>query len=361
MRIALRSRLFFSHLVVMIVGLMSFLVISRVTSHHLFSSHLDYMEAIGMTLGETRSALIEGFEATWSRSTLLAITVGTLVAANLSYWVAQRIVGPLAHMEQIARQFAAGQFQERVPRSEIPELAQLGASFNRLATSLEDVEQRRRELIGDITHELRTPLTIMRGYLEEALNSQVEPSIETCGLLVQEARRLERLVNDLQELSKAESGHLTLNLCPLDLCSVLPPLIKRFSSQLLEETSLQLHCADHLPLVLADRDRTEQILINLIGNAVRHTPQGSITVQAWSMTGQVWVAVSDTGIGIAAHELPHVFDRFWRSTQDRSQQIKGSGIGLAITKRLVELQGGEIQVESELDRGSTFRFSLPIV
>ncbi len=360
MRIGLQTRLFFSHLVVMLVGLLSFLVISKAASHHLFFGHLDYLEEVGITLSETRSALVEGFEAAWSKSTLLAIAVGTLTAAGLSYWVAQRIVLPLFQMEQIARQFASGQLHERVPASDIPEIAQLSTSFNRLASSLEDVEHRRHELIGDVAHELRTPLTIVRGYLEESVNRQVEPSLGTCGLLVKETKRLERLVNDLQVLSQAEVGHLSLNLRPVDLRPLLCSLHQRFSSQLLETVTMQVQCTEHLPMVLADPDRTEQILVNLIGNAIRHTHAGKITLRAWSATGQVWVAVSDTGSGIAPEELPHVFDRFWRSTRLHAHDRTGTGIGLAITKRLVELQGGQIATESELGKGTTFRFTLPI-
>lgn len=360
MRIRLRSRLFFSHLIVMLVGLVSFLVISQSASHHLFSGHLDQLEGLGFAIRETRNVLLEGFEAAWSQSTLWAVVVGTLASASLSYWVAQRIVRPLAQLERMARQFAAGQLHERVPSSEIPEVAQLSASFNRLATSLEDVESRRRELIGDLTHELRTPLTIVRGYLEEAVNQQIAPSLETCELLVRETKRLERLVNDLQELSKAESGHLMLDLQPLELPSLLHSLSRRFSSQLLEDVTMQVTCPAHLPLALADRDRAEQILVNLMGNAVRHTQQGSITLRAWSDTDWVWVAVQDTGSGMAPEELPHVFERFWRSQSTRTTYQKGTGIGLAITKRLVELQGGEIQVKSQMGKGTTFWFSLPM-
>jgi len=358
-RVGLRSRLFLSHLVVMMVGLLSFLVISRAAAHHLFAGHLDYLEEIGVTLIVTRKALTDGFEAVWSKSTLLAMLVGTVTSASLSYWVAKRIMRPIARMERVTRQFAAGHLHERVDASEIPELAQLGNSFNRLASSLENVETRRRELIGDLTHELRTPLTIVRGYLEQAINQQSQPSLEICELLVKETRRLERLVNDMQELSKAEAGHLSLNLRPVELYPLLKFQVERFSSQLMDDTELKLMIPAHLPLVFADSDRIEQILVNLIGNAIRHTAQGQITLRAWLGLHHVWIAVEDTGSGIATADLPYVFDRFWRSAASRSS--KGTGIGLAITKRLVELQGGIIEVESQLECGSIFRFSLPIV
>lgn len=359
--LSLATRLFLSHLTVMLTGLASFLVVSRAASHHLYSQQLNQLESLGYAISELREVLVDGFESVWGGSTLLAVLVGTVASVGLSYWIARRIVRPLAQLERIAQQFAAGHLHERVPNSDIPELAKLSHSFNRLAISLEDVEKRRRELISDLTHELRTPLTIVRAYLEDALSRGQEPSLQTCELLVSETKRLERLINDLQDLSQAESGHIALHLQPLKLLPLLQSLVQRFESQLLDDgPRLQIACPADLPLVLADRDRTEQILVNLIGNAIRHTPQGQITLQVWPEAGQVWIAVTDTGSGIAPDELPHVFERFWRSPQARRQHSKGTGIGLAITKRLVELQGGTILVESQLGQGSQFRFSLPL-
>jgi signal transduction histidine kinase len=356
----LQSRLFLSHSVVMVVGLMSFIVISKASSHHLFTRHLDRMEGSGFAIGSARTALLDGFALAWNASTLWSLLVGGIVAAGLSYWVAQRITKPLTQMEQVARKFAAGYLHQRVPNSDIPELAQLGISFNRMAISLEDVEQRRRELISDLTHELRTPLTIMRGYLEELANRQMEPALDVYQLLIRETKRLERLVNDLQELSRAEAGHLTLNFQPIALQGLFEMLVQRFATQLMDDGPvLKIDCPANLPLVLADIDRTEQILVNLLGNALRHTQAGSITIRASGESGRVWIAVIDTGSGIAPDELPHVFERFWRSPRSRSRH-KGTGIGLAITKRLVELQGGQIEVTSQLGKGTMFRFSLPI-
>lgn len=356
----LASRLFLSHLLVMVVGLTSFIIISKASSHHLFSQHLDRLEGSGFAIRSARTALLDGFAYAWNGSTAWSLLTGAIIAAGLSYQVAQRITQPLARMERVTQLYAAGHLHERVPVSDIPELAQLSSSFNRMAISLQDVEKRRRELIGDLTHELRTPLTIVRGYLEEIADQRLEPTHETCQLMIRETRRLERLVNDLQELSQAETGHLPLHFQSIALRPLFERLVQRFSSQLLDDGPvLQIDCPVPLPNVLADLDRTEQILVNLLGNAIRHTQQGTITIRAWSQSNQVWIAVSDTGTGIALEELPHVFERFWRSPQS-SRKHKGTGIGLAITKRLVELQGGEIEVESQLGRGTTFRLSLPI-
>jgi signal transduction histidine kinase len=245
-----------------------------------------------------------------------------------------------------------------------------------MAVSLEDVEHRRRELVSDLTHELRTPLTVLRGYLEELADGRIEATPAVYQRLAKETRRLERLINDLQELSKAEAGYLPIKLGPVNLRPLLESLVQKFSDQLLEDGPvLRLECPDQLPLVLADVDRVEQVLVNLLGNALTYTKTGSITVRVWTepeggkalaqhavrlIVPRLWIAVTDTGVGIAPQDLPHVFERFWRAEKSRNQHTGGTGIGLAISQRLVELQGGEIEVESQLGVGSTFRFYLPL-
>lgn len=360
-KLGLRSRLFLSHLLVMLVGVGSLVVTGKISSPRMFVSHLEKLEGPGFTLRYARTEIVRGFEIVWNRTTFWAVVVGTTAAGGLSYLVAKRIAQPLMQMEQITQKFASGKMNERMPTLEIPELNRLGKSFNRMAASIEDVENRRRQLIGDLSHELRTPLTVMRGYLEELADGRIEPSTEIYLRLVKEIRRLERLVNELQELSKAEAGHLPINLQPVNLRPLLESLVEKFADQILENGPvLKLDCPPHLPLVLADIDRTEQVLINLIGNALRYTDHGSIVVSVTTEADKLWVAVADTGTGIAPEDLPHVFERFWRADRTRSRDSGGSGLGLAISRRLVELQGGQIQVESQLGVGSTFRFCLPL-
>ncbi|MBD2493522.1 cell wall metabolism sensor histidine kinase WalK [Nostoc sp. FACHB-280] len=357
----LASRLFVSHLVVMIVGVVSFVIISKVSSPRFFVLHLERLQSQGLDLINVRTELVEGFETAWRRSTIWSVIVGTTAAGGLSYWVSKRIMQRLTEMEQITQKFAVGELDARLPLSDIPELNRLGTSFNRMAASLEGVEARRRELIGDMTHELRTPLTVVRGYLEELADGVIEPSPEVYRRLAKETRRLERLVNDLQELSKAEAGYLPIKIQAINLRPLLESLVERFSEQLLEDGPvLHLDFPTQLPMVLADVDRTEQVLVNLLGNAIRYTAKGKITLQAWPEASKLWIAVIDTGIGISPEDLPHVFERFWRADQSRDRHSGGTGIGLTISRHLVELQGGEIQVESELEIGSTFSFCLPL-
>lgn len=364
----LASRLFLSHLLVMIVGVVSLVIIGKLSSPRLFVLHLQQLEGRNVSLRYARAYLIDGFETAWNRSTFWSVIVGATAAGGLSYWVSKRIMQPLTQIKQITQKFAAGQLDARLPPSEIPELNQLATSFNRMAASLENVEHRRRELVSDLTHELRTPLTVLRGYLEELSADRIEATPEVYQQLAKETRRLERLINDLQELSKAEAGYLPIKLQSVNLRPLLESLVQKFSDQLLEDGPLlSLDCPEQLPTVRADIDRVEQVLVNLIGNALTYTDKGAITIKAWTELDsinnrlpQLWVAVKDTGIGIAPEDLPHVFERFWRAEKSRNQHTGGTGIGLAISKRLIELQGGQIEVRSNLGQGSTFQFYLPL-
>lgn len=231
-----------------------------------------------------------------------------------------------------------------------------------MAITLEGVEQRRRELVSDLTHELRTPLTILDGYMEGLSDGNIEATPEIYHLLTRETKRIRKLVDDLQELSKMEAGYLPIQSQSIDLEPMLESLIRKFSEQLLnnDSPSLTMDYDANTPLVMADPARVEQVLVNLIGNAIRYTPSGFIKLRVWKEDKWVWVAVVDTGMGLAKQDIPHVFERFWRADRSRDRHSGGTGIGLAISRRLVELQGGVITVQSELGKGSTFRFSLPI-
>jgi signal transduction histidine kinase len=359
-KLGLRARLFFSHMIVMIVGLSTLLTVGKLYSPQLFILHLERLQVGGLNVRYVRRQLVEGFESAWSRGAFWSVIIGGSTAGGLSYLVSKRIVQPLIQMEQITRRFASGRLEERVPESEIPELNRLADSFNHMAKELEGVEQRRRDLVGDLTHELRTPLTVLQGYLEGLADGTIDPSPDIYQRLANETTRLRHLVNDLQELSKAEAGYLPINAQPLPLRPFLESLLQKFSDQLLEGTILKLDCPGDLPFALADPERVEQILVNLISNALRYTPEGSVTLQARQDSNQIWIAVIDTGQGISAEDLPHVFERFWRSDRSRDRHSGGTGIGLAISRRLVELQKGTIEAESEPGKGSIFRFSLPI-
>jgi signal transduction histidine kinase len=361
-KMSLRSRLFVSHLLVMGVGIMTLVVIGRLYSPRLFIISLERYENGVLSVQRHRTQLVKGFEAAWSRGMLWSMLIGGGAAGGLSYWLSWRIIRPLDQIEEVTRQFADGHLSERVPPSEIPEIQRLASSFNRMATDLEDVEQRRRDLVSDLTHELRTPLTIVRGYLEGLADGTVEAEPELYQRLADETTRLQRLVNDLQELSKLEAGYLPIQPQAVDLCPLLTGLVRTFTDQFASKDGvlIQLDCPADLPAPYADPARVKQVVINLVSNALRYTQAGSVTIKAWHNSRRVYVSIIDTGIGIADEDIPNVFERFWRADRSRSRNSGGTGLGLTICRRLVEIQGGEITLKSQLGQGSEFTFWLPV-
>lgn len=349
---------------VMLLGVGIVTSILRLSGPPLFNQSIRDLQQKGQLDGNSEveeDLILQEFAEFWQVSLPLALGTGCIAAGGLSYWAARRITKPVSATAYALRQLSEGNFNVRLPESELPELNYLSMSLNRMASSLEGAEKGRYELISDMTHELRTPLTIIRGYLEELADSRIAPSLATYHQLINETRRLERLIHDLQELSKAQAGYLPLKLQPLSLQPLLHSLVERFIDQIPEDGPfLSLSDSDELPIVLADPDRTEQILVNLLGNAVQYTKEGSIHLKTSVEGDRVWIVLTDTGIGIREEDLPHVFDRFWRAEQAKVKRSNGTGIGLAITRSLVELQGGTIKVESHLGKGSTFQFSLPL-
>jgi signal transduction histidine kinase len=265
----------------------------------------------------------------------------------------------LKSLEQVIQKFNEGDLSARVPPNPIPELHRLGLTLNSAAARLQDVEERRREIVSDLAHELGNPLTVIRGYLEMIQEGKLDYSLVVTQQMLEEAKRMDRLLDSVQTISKVEAGSLPLHLQVLDLLPDLRGTINNLTAQAQENhCHLILDCPNRVPSVFADPDRVKQILNNLISNAIRYAPGTTISIRAWVTQPFLWLAVSDAGIGIAADEVPFIFERFWRS--ERIAENEGSGLGLAIAKRLVEVQGGQIEVESELGKGSTFRFSLPL-
>jgi signal transduction histidine kinase len=218
-------------------------------------------------------------------------------------------------------------------------------------------------LIGDVAHELRTPLATMEGYTEGLLDGVVEPSVATWALLHDEVGRLRRLVQDLQDLSRAEAHQLPLQPRPTPPGALVKQAVERLAPQYAaQQVTLTTAVPADLPSVAADPDRILQVLINLLGNALRYTPAGgTVRVNAARQGPDILFQVADTGIGIAPEHLPHLFERFYRVDKARSRALGGSGIGLTIAEALVTAHGGHIWADSPgLGHGATFSFTLPV-
>ena len=287
-----------------------------------------------------------------------------LLAAALAVRAFRGIARPLSDVMAAADAVAEGDLSVRVPVHGRGEFDRLAESFNRMIEELERADQQRRNLTADVAHELRTPLHIIQGNLEGILDDVYEPTEEHIGATLDETRLLARLVDDLRTLSLVESGQLLLVWEPVDVIELLADVGTSFSGQA-EAAGIDLRVeADGDPstmTVSADVGRLDQVLGNLVANALRHTPAGgTITLRAEPTNGSVRIIVRDTGEGIPAEDLPYIFDRFWRGDRSRSHAGgAGSGLGLAIARQLVWAHGGRIGVESEPGQGTTFTIELP--
>ncbi len=315
----------------------------------------------GDPMGEAMAASTQTAFVDAMRQALLAATViAVITAAVVSLVVAARIARPVARLAQASRRIAAGHYGERVDADEPGELADLAASFNDMAGSLEATERRRLQLVGDVAHELRTPLATLDGYLEGLEDGVVRPDAQTWHLLRAETARLTRMVNELAELWRAEAHQLPLRLQAVDAAEVAREVAAQFEPQAATRGIALVVTDAHVP-VMADRDRVAQVVSNYLSNALRHAPDGSsVEVSVVSTPACGRVSVTDHGAGLAADQLEAVFERFYRVDAARSRSAGGSGIGLAIVRALAEAMGGQAWAVSDgPGTGATFVVELP--
>jgi len=251
-------------------------------------------------------------------------------------------------MTRISRELAAGNFTNRVEVVSQDEVGDLGLAFNSMADSLARLEQLRKSMVSDLAHELRTPLTNLRGYLEGLSDEVVPPSVETFRMLENEILRLVHLVDDLQQLTKADSAQAFLRRQELSCATVSGQLRALFERRFATKgIDLQVVIDPPELKINADLDKLLQALRNLLENAWRYTPEGGeVRILATEIAGGVEIAVTNSGEGIAAADLLFIFERFFRADRSRSRAQGGAGIGLSIVKQLVEAHGGQVGAES---------------
>ncbi|MEZ4863829.1 MAG: HAMP domain-containing sensor histidine kinase [Caldilineaceae bacterium] len=287
-----------------------------------------------------------------------------LLVVFLTVWLARHhIIRPIQEIKQTSLRIAAGNYRERLPsyQSSI-ELTELANAFNQMAEALETTEQRRIDLIGNVAHELRSPLSNIKATMEGLIDNVLEPEPALFFTIQSEVNRLQRLVQQLELLSRAESGQIPLKQERLDLNRLIEQICNQLAIQYADKgVALAYKPTNRLPPVQGDGDRVKQILINLLGNALQYTPAGgSVTVAALYEQPWIKVQVADTGIGIPPAQLTQIFERFYRVDPSRSRSSGGAGIGLTIAKHLVYAHGGEIWATSEgVGCGATFAFTLP--
>jgi len=360
----LGGRLFLSYVVVILVGLVVLIISASLVAPRQFSRQIGWGPRFGQGPGggPPATGLDRLFRSGLITSLLYSSAAAILAAGAASLLLTRRLVRPIVRLADASRRIAEGHYAERVPAQGPAEMTALAAAFNTMAEALEDTETRRRELLADVAHELRTPLATIGGYMEGLTDQTLAPEPEVFLRLSGDVRRLQRLVSDLEELSRLEAAAFELKLSPVAAEAVIEAAVARLRPQA-EDKGLELRVQTTSPLPPAriDPDRVQQVLLNLIGNAIQYTPPpGRITVRAQRRGAWVQIDVADTGTGIAPEHLPHIFERFYRVDRSRARTGGGSGLGLTIARHLVDAHGGRIWVESPgPGRGATFSFTLP--
>ena len=359
---SLATRVLAAQVLVVLVGALTAWLVAVVVGPPLFHDHL---EQAGTT---TSSAQLLHAEEAFRSASAISLSVALLAALAAALAVSLYITGRLGRsvgaVADAAADVADGHYAARVPPPGIgAEFDALAASFNQMAGRLGAVESTRRRLLADLAHEMRTPVATLDAYLEALEDGVSVFDADTAALLRTQTHRLARLAEDISAVSRAEEHQLGLELKPVAPQRLVEDAVSAAAAgYAAKSVRLTVDVPDHLPALRADADRLGQVLGNLLGNALRHTPAGgSVTVRAWSADGTIEVAVGDTGDGITAEHLPHVFERFYRVDSARDRGHGGSGIGLAISRAIIEEHGGDISVTSDgPGKGSTFVFRVPV-
>lgn len=293
-------------------------------------------------------------------SLIWASVTALIIAFVLSFLLIRRVLKPLSQMSDVTERVAAGDYSARVDVTTSDEVGRLGQSFNRMADSLSRIEQLRKNMVADVAHELRTPLTNLRGYLE-ALNDKVlEPSPETLNVLQEETMRLVKLVENLQQLARADAARHYLQREEIRIPAEISYLLTLYRNGIDEKgITVTTAFAPAAEIVVADRDKFLQAAGNLLDNCMKYTPShGQIDIVSRSTEIGVELSFCNTGPEIATADLPYIFERFFRTDRSRTREGGGAGIGLAITRELIEAHGGQVSAESAAGR-TCIRFELP--
>jgi len=360
----LQLRLLLSHL---LVGIGSILVVGvlatlySTTHEYRFQLILGTSDVSALT-GQIQQALQQDVSDNTLQAFLLGGGIAAALAVIISLYISRRIVKPIRAVVNASRYIATGHYTDRLTVISKDELGELAQSFNQMAEVLNNTEQTRQQLLTDLCHEMKTPLSGIKAYMEGLNDGVIPPTAESFEQVTREADRLQRLVLGLQELSLVTEGAITLHPALTSATHLVEAAAARLRLQYdAKGVALTTNLTSDLPLIQADAERIEQVLVNLLGNSLQYTEVGgAVTVSATRVGDQVCFAVRDTGVGIAPHDLERIFQRFYRVDKSRSRNTGGSGIGLTIARHLVEAHSGRLWAESPgPDQGSTFYFTLP--
>ncbi len=366
----LRTRLFLSYVVVVAAGAVAMVVVGTVVTRTVYEQRIG---GFGLGRGQGRSDTISesqlrsALDESLTPALLAGVGAALVTAAIVALFVGARLLRPIDELGVATRRMAAGDYAVKVPVPAEMELASLANDVNELGEHLATTERRRTRLLGEVTHELRTPITVIRGQTEGLIDGVVTPSMEVYAAIADEAARLQRMVDDLTLLSRADEGTLEVHLADLDLAALTVTVAERLRPQFdYANVALDVDNSSGPLPVRGDRDRVAQVLSNLLGNALGHTPPfGAVTLRCGRDRAMAFVDVVDTGPGIPDDELERIFERFYRRTGDGESMPgplrAGRGIGLTIARSLARAQGGDVVASSARPgQGATFRLTVPL-
>jgi signal transduction histidine kinase len=356
-------RLFGSYAAVALICAVTFTVVFRFASRNALQNHIAAMTRDAGSHTEPQDMANDAkaaVERSLNSALPIALFTGLAVSGLAAAFVSRRILNPIDRVRFAAQRLADGHFDERVPAPPEVELAGLANDLNRLAASLQMVEERRVALTADIGHELRTPLTIIEGVTQGIIDSVFEPTTESYEIVLTEVSRLKLLARDFSTIAQLNEGAVTLQRVPTDIGQLVISVADRFRPQYQTSNIELVTNVDPGAIRDVDPDRVSQILTNLLGNALVYTPAGGrVTATCRSIASGLQIAVTDTGIGLTASDTTRVFERFYR-VANVARPPGGTGIGLSIARRFARLHGGDLTCTSPgLGHGTTFTFTLP--
>ncbi|WP_135457157.1 ATP-binding protein [Mycobacterium sp. DL99] len=360
MSVGLRTRLLSAQALVLVAGAGTTGLVAAIVGPPLFREHLHRAGVSGDSAEQMHAE--EAYVYATVISVGVASCVAILAALIVTWYFGRRLQKSLTQVSQAATAIADGHYDSRVPPAHLgDEFDSLASSFNQMAGRLEAVDASRRRLFSDLAHEIRTPVSVLEAYFEAIEDGVRALDPETVSMLRQQTHRLVRFADDAGALAKAEESPTTVTPVPVATDTLVAAAVAAAQDRFDDKgVTLSWRADESLPSLWADPHRLAQILGNLLDNALRHTPTGGrVTIDAGTAADRsVMLTVADTGEGIPAEHLPHVFERFYRADAARDRDHGGSGIGLAIVKALVEAHRGRISVSSS-GAGTTFTIILP--
>ncbi|MCM3599932.1 ATP-binding protein [Robertmurraya korlensis] len=287
---------------------------------------------------------------------IMSVYIGTIFV--------KKMTKPLEIMKKAAEKVTAGDYSVRVPVFSKDEIGQLGTAFNLMSVSIQKEDERKKEFLEDVSHELRTPISYVKGYSEALKAGLVKTSQDQeryLAIIHREAYRMERLVGDLLDLSRFDSEDFRLELCPIPLAQLVEDCLEKYIPTLQQKGLLLNSELDPDIIVNADEGRIEQVIQNIVDNAINYTEQGCITVLLTKHEKGCILSIKDTGIGIPKEDIQRITQRFFRVNKARTRSDGGTGLGLAISNKLISLHGGELEIESDLGEGTCIAIILPVI